>query len=215
MRSTASSGSPVQMKRDAACSSSSSSARRASSRGSSTPCLASAGSASGAQKRQSATAVARSAAYESLISIMRSIAAGSGPASRCAGVGVGQQALGVELARLARRRDQPALGAGEARALRPAGRDPDRDRLGRLVVDRRAARAVPACPRSARGRTSRARGSGRPPRAGARAARPRPAIRCRSARPRSSPRPEPSPRKMRPGARQPSVANACATTAGW
>ena len=54
-RSTASSGSPVQMKREAACSSSSSSARRASSRGSSTPCLASAGSASGAQKRQSAT----------------------------------------------------------------------------------------------------------------------------------------------------------------
>ena len=27
--------------------------------------------------------------------------------------------------------------------------------------------------------------------------------------------PEPSPRKMRPGARQPSVAKACATTAGW
>ena len=143
MRSTASSGSPVQMKREAACSSSSSSARRASSRGSSTPCLASAGRASGAQKRQSATAVARSFAYESLISIMRSIASGSAPASAAPAAGVRQQPLGVQLARLPRGRDQPALGAGEAGALGPARGDPDRDRLGRQVVDRGAAGVVP------------------------------------------------------------------------
>ena len=143
MRSTASSGSPVQMKREAACSSSSSSARRASSRGSSTPCLASAGSASGAQKRQSATAVARSAAYESLISIMRSIAGGIGSGLLGARGCVRQQPLGVELARLARGRDQTALGAREAGALGPARGDPDGDRLRRQVVDHGAAGAVP------------------------------------------------------------------------
>ena len=140
MRSTASSGSLVQMKREAACSSSSSSARRASSRGSSTPCLDSAGSASGAQKRQSRDGGGAVRRVREL-DLDHPLDAGRiGARLLGARRGVREQALGVELARLARRRDEAALGAREARALRPAGGDPDRDRLLGQVVDRRRRR---------------------------------------------------------------------------
>ena len=127
---------------------------------------------------------------------------------------VRQQALRVELEGLARGRDEAALGAGEARALGPAGGDPDGDRLLGQVVDDGAAGPVPlalevhlvalqslrisATASRRRSRRSPAPGQSTPVGATSFIASP-----------------EPRPRKMRPGARQPSVAKACATTAGW
>ena len=199
MRSTASSGSPVQMKREAACSSSSSSARRASSRGHRRP----------AWPRPAAPAAPRSGSPP--IAVARSVRVGEldldhaldrvGIGARLGGAGrrVRQQPLGVELARLARRRDQAALRAGEARALGPARGDPDRDRLRRLVVDRRAAACGTTGPRSAPARPSRARGSATRPPAAARDARPSPASPTPVGATSFIASPAPSPRKIRPG----------------
>ena len=110
---------------------------------------------------------------------MRSIVVGVAPALRRRPPAFGSSALGVQLSGLARRRDEPALGAGEARALGPARGDPDRHRLERLVVDRRAVRAVPpALERHPLARPELG-GSAPPPRAAARAAPPSRATRCR------------------------------------
>ena len=158
MRSTASSGSPVQMKREAACSSSSSSARRASSRGSSTPCLVSAGSASGAQKRQSEDRGRAVGGVRELDLDHALDAVGVGAGLRRAGGGVRQQPLGVQLARLARRRDQSR--PRRRRSARPSDRR-RRSRSGSAAPAGRRSRRRRSCttgPRSAPARPSTAGG---------------------------------------------------------
>ena len=174
MRSTASSGSPVQMKRAAACSSSSVSAETGE-----FPGIVDALLGLGRQRKwcpEAAIGDRRGAVGRVGQLDLDHALDRVGAHARVTGAGrrVRQQALGVQLSGLARRRDEATLGAGEAGALGPARGDPDRDRLGGLVVDRRAARAGTTGPRTSPALTSRARGSAPPPRAAARAARPRP-----------------------------------------
>ena len=86
-----------------------------------------------------------STSYESLISIMRSKSQrGHGRPPRAPASAFGSRRSEYSSRGLPEVGDQTALGAREARALGPAGGDPDGDRLRRQVVDRGAAGAIPA-----------------------------------------------------------------------
>ena len=144
---------------------------------------------------------------------------GSEAASRpaCAGaLGQVREQLLVQLLLLAARGDEAVADApGELGGERPRGGDVDRHRLVGPVVDRRSVGPVVLAlegdalvgPEAA-DQLDRLR-------------QPQPALlRARPlARPsrasRSCDSPVPTPRKTRPGLRQASVANACATIAGW